>query len=153
MRVVFDLPGGLPKKEMFKVLRATARYCSSWSLEKKRSAPEVSKPAPSSLGRVEASGRTPRRSSTVLRYSRRLRRRRVISPPLSLRILRARTIWWERSLRKSVFSRSVSWSFFLGGISPELMALRIFCQRSAVGDVLADMEGEVFEIDLTFLRG
>ena len=117
-------------------LRPSFRYCSIWSLEMNCDAPSVSKvPPPPSAGRVLASIRTPVRYSMLFRYSRRLRRRIVISPPESESERRAVTRVLARSSRKSAFSSPLGCFLSSGGISPEFIELSTFCQSSASGRV------------------
>ena len=114
--------------------RASFRYCSNWSLEKYSPEPTVSNvPTLSSIGRSLGFTSTSSRSRIVFTYSRRFSRRIVMLPPVSDSALRATTICLESASRKASFSSGFGCFSSSGGISPELIAPRIFCHRSAVG--------------------
>ena len=101
-----------------------------------RLAPTVSKPLePPSGGSSLTLISTPSSSRRLLRYSRRLRRRIVMTPFWSPSFLRAATIMLERSSSSSVLAAAEGCFSCSGGISPELIWLSTFCQRSAVSTV------------------
>ncbi len=108
----------------------------------KSDAPTVSNvPAPPSAGNSFTPISTPRRSRIVFLYSRRFKRRITMRPPWSLSTLRAATSVVARLSRNSVLASGSGCFASSGGISPELIWLRIFCQRSA-----ASTESNVSEI-------
>ena len=113
-------------------VRPNSRYCSNWSLEMNWDAPTVSKlPAPPSAGRDSTFRLTPVRDFIVFWYSLRLRRRIVICPPESESFLRAKTMVLARSSRKSALATFSGCRLFSGGISPEFITSKTFCQSSA----------------------
>ena len=74
----------------------------------------------------------PKSALMVSLYSRRLRRRMVISPPCELSLLRA-TLRVSVSEPRTVMSSSwVGWSSSSGGMSPPLSWSRTSCQRWAL---------------------
>ena len=121
------------RKASSRASRAMARYCSNWSAEKKSADPVVSNPSEfASSGRFSASIEIPRSDSMVFSYSRRFSRRIVLVPPVSLSCSRATTSCSERSRSRVIFSSCLSWGSSSGGISPEFIAFRTFCQISAL---------------------